>query len=413
MLSKMTDRSQISETVLIKSDESLGDEKETHFFQIDALKAVMIFLVIFDHMVSWGVKSYIGVALWERISIPVFLIIMGYNMGHSFKRREAYTLKQLYSKDYFKRKILRYVVPFLVLYAFSTLYGLIWYRFDITAMYQQQYNPSHGLMNLFIGILPFWGPGNWFIPVLLQSIIIIPLIYWGFKRKPVLTLILCFLVEIAMQLTVFFFIGNITSWQEVHILNIFMSSTFFYLSAIALGMWFSSGHKLESNRNLFMWLIYPISLAYIIAYQFFGFRYMIGNVPLLRGDYHLLVFPYSAFLVLLALKFLPQRSNKKFLEAIALIGKSTYHILLIQILGYGIVFAFFGDHYGVGPGFEPIDVLNLLLAWGIFIPFGIWWYKIDRGKIIWKRALYTVILYVSFISLICLILWLTNMSYNA
>ncbi|MFW9782613.1 MAG: acyltransferase [Candidatus Heimdallarchaeota archaeon] len=409
----MKNRNQISETVLIDSDESVIGEERGNYFQIDALKAVMIFLVIFDHMVSWGIKSNIGVALWERISIPVFLIIMGYNMGHSFNRREAQTLKQLYSKDYFKRKILRYIVPFLVLYAFSTLYGLIWYRFDITAMYQQQYNPSHGLINLFTGILPFWGPGNWFIPVLLQSILIIPLIYWGFKRKPILTLILCFLVEITMQLTVFFIIGDITSWQEVHILNIFMTSTFFYLSAIGLGMWFSSGHKLESNRNLFMWFIYPISLVYIIAYQFFGFRYMIGNVPILRGDYHFLVFPYSAFLVLIVLKFLPQRSKNRFLKAIALIGKSTYHILLIQILGYGIIFAFFGDHYGIGAGFEPIDILNLFLAWSIFIPFGIWWYKIDKGKILWKRLLFTVILYVSFVSLVCLIIWSTNISYNA
>ena len=48
------------------------DSTEQRFFQIDFLKAAMIFLVIFDHFVPWEIKGNIGVALWERISIPVF-----------------------------------------------------------------------------------------------------------------------------------------------------------------------------------------------------------------------------------------------------------------------------------------------------------------------------------------------------
>jgi hypothetical protein len=411
----MTSKKKISESASIHAERDVLENSGNQYFQIDILKTVMIFLVIFDHVVSWDVKKYIGVALWERISIPVFLVIMGFNMGNSFKRRENHTLKQLYSKEYFKRKVVRYLVPFLILYGFSTLFGFIWYRFDISAMYQQQYGPSHGVINLFIGILPFWGPGNWFIPVILQSILIIPLLYRGFKKKPVLTLILCFIIEIVMQLTVFFFIGNlyprgVISWPKVHILNIFMSSIFFYLSAIGLGMWFSLDHNLKSNRNIFMWFLYPVSLAYMIAYQFFGFQFMIGDVPLIRGDYHLLVFPYSAFLFLLALRYLPQKSSNKFSRAISYIGRSTYHILLIQIFGYGMVYAVFGTHYAIESNFVPIDILNLIIFWIIFIPFGIWWYKIDRDKILWRRALNTVILFVSFILLIVLILWLGSLS---
>ncbi|MHA2390370.1 MAG: acyltransferase family protein [Promethearchaeota archaeon] len=399
----MANREQITELVLDENQELITDE--TRFFQVDFLKAIMIFLVIFDHIVSWNVKSYIGVALWERISIPVFLVIMGFNMGKSFQRKRAATLRELYSWRYFKTKILRYVVPFLVLYAVSTFIGLFMYGFDIEAMYQFQYNPSHGYLNLFIGILPFWGPGNWFIPVILQSILLLPLIFKGFTKRPILTLILCFLIEIAMQLTVFFFIGNITSWQEIHILNMFMSSTLFYLSAIGLGMWFAKDHELQSNRNFFMWLIYPISLAYIIAYQFFGFRYMIGNVPLLRGDYHLIVFPYSAFLFLLAMKFLPQRAKNRFTRAITLIGKSTYHILLIQILGYGMITAYWGTHYAIDAGFGLDVILDMITAWIIFISFGILWYKIDRQKVLLKRVLYYINLFIVFTSILFLTFW--------
>lgn len=50
------------------------------FFQIDVLKVAMIFLVIFDHFVSWSIKSEIAVAFWERISIPVFLVILVFSV---------------------------------------------------------------------------------------------------------------------------------------------------------------------------------------------------------------------------------------------------------------------------------------------------------------------------------------------
>ncbi|MFX1312058.1 MAG: acyltransferase family protein [Promethearchaeota archaeon] len=402
----MTDIEVTPEISILENNEERPLESKDYYFQVDFLKAVMIFLVIFDHMVAWSVKDYIGVALWERISIPIFLVLLGFNMGNSFKQKGDLTLKQLYSKEYFKRKFFRYIVPFLTLYFITTIYGFIWYKFDITTMYHGQYYPSHGFMNLFIGIMPFWGPGNWFLPLLFQSILIMPLLYKGFTKKPVLTLILCFIIEIIMQLRVFLFIGEITSWEEFHIYKMFASNIFFYLSAVGLGMWFSFGYELEDNRNFFMWFLYPISLAYLIAYQFFDFQYMIRDVPLPRGDYHFLVFPYSAFLFLLVMRFLPQTSEKSISKAISLIGKSTYHILLIQIFGYGMIFALYGDHYGIKAGFTLIDIFNLILVWILFIPFGIWWYKIDQGKVLWKRILFTIILFTVFISLTLFILWI-------
>ena len=388
---------------LVEADQEALIEDKHQYFQIDALKAVMIFLVIFDHIVSWGVKSQIGVALWERISIPVFLVIMGFNMGLSFKRRGASTLKELYSKRYFKSKFTRYIVPFLVLYGFSTLIGLILYQFNITAMYHGQYYPQHGFIQLFTGILPFWGPGNWFLPVIFGSILIFPLIYWAFIRKPILTLCLCFAIEIVMQLTVFFFIGEITTWQEVHILGLFMTSFPFYISAVGLGIWFSFGHKLRSKRNLFIWILFLISLTYLIAYQFFGFRFMINGVPLLRGDYHFLVFPYSAFLFLVVMALLPKNPQGKFSRAISMIGKSTYHILLIQILGLGMVFAVGGTHYMFDVGSGPDKILDIIVVWTLFISSGILWYKIDQNKDILRRSLYYFNFFIVFTSILFVI----------
>ncbi|NVM35185.1 MAG: acyltransferase family protein [Candidatus Lokiarchaeota archaeon] len=401
----MTDKKQSTELVLVENEKEISEESKEYFFQVDFLKAAMIFLVIFDHMVAWGVKSEMGVTLWERISIPVFLVLMGFNMGKSFQKKGDVSLKQLYSWSYFKSKILRYIVPFLVLYGVSTFIGLFMYGFDISAMYNGQYYPQHGIIHLFIGFLPFWGPGNWFLPVIFQSILLMPLLYKAFTKKPVLSLIMCFVVEIAMQLIVFFFIGEITSYEEGHLVTLFMTSVLFYLSGIGLGMWFSFGHNLKSKRNIFMWILFPISLAFCIAYQFFAFRIRIDGVSLLRGDYHFLIFPYSAFLVLLALKFLPQKSEGRISRVISMIGKSTYHILLIQILGYGMITAVWGTHYAIDVGFGPDKILDMIFAWLLFIPFGVLWYKIDKKKNLLKRVLYSINLFIVFVSLLFLTFW--------
>jgi hypothetical protein len=407
----MRKKEQITDITLTEPEQEISDQYK--FFQIDFLKAAMIFLVIFDHIVAWSVKSYIAVTLWERISIPVFLVILGFNASKSFQRKEPATLRELYSWGYFKNKIIRYIIPFLVLYIASTLIGLFIYKFDFAAMYDGQFYPSHGIMNYFVGILPFWGPGNWFLPLLFQSILIMPLLYKAFKKSPILALILCFIIEIVMHLIVFFFIGDlypggVLSLKKLHILNMFMTSTLFYLSGIGLGMWFSFGHKLEHNRNFFMWIIYPISLGFIVAFQFYGFRIMIGNIPLLRGDYHLLIFPYSAFLFLLAMKFLPQRSEGRISRAISLIGKSSYHILLIQILGYGIIYAFEGTHYSIRAGFAADDIIDLFVVWIFFISFGILWYKIDRKKNLLRRILYYINLFTVFPSILFFVLWMQD-----
>jgi peptidoglycan/LPS O-acetylase OafA/YrhL len=401
----MKETEEIEEPYLIDTSKETLKEQKERFFQIDVLKAVMIFLVIFDHFVDWDVKNEIGVALWERISIPVFLVIMGFNMGRSFQNQGDLSLKELYSWSYFKRKILRYIVPFLILYAVSTFIGLFMYGFDLSAMWNNQYSPDHGFIHLFIGFLPFWGPGNWFLPVLFQSILIMPLLYKAFTKNRTFTLILCFVVEIIMQLLVFAFIGDITSEVEFHYWLLFLTSVLIYLPGIGLGMWFSFGYHLKSKRNIFMWILLPLSLVYIYYHQFRLFRFRIGDVLLLQGDYHLLIVPYSAFLFLLALKIFPQKSENGFSRAIALIGKSTYHILLIQIFGYGMIYAFWGDHYGIFAGFSPDKIIDMVVLWIFFISFGVLWYKTDQNKDLKRRTLYYINLFIVFASILFLSFW--------
>lgn len=359
------------------------NDTSRYYFQVDFLKAVMIFLVIFDHTIPWSLKGNIGVALWERISIPVFLVIMGFNMGLSFRRVENPSLRKLYSSRYFKGKFWRYIYPFIVLWIVSSLIGLS--INGVNAL--NQYQPKWNFFHLFIGILPFWGPGNWFLPVIFWTILIMPLLFKGFSGKliwRILSLILCYAIELSLQFALFFrySLFSFSTWgayyEYLYALEFIYTTPFFMLSAIGLGMWFSKNSNLFAKQNLFMWILFPLSLYYLIQYQFFGL-----DLNFIIGDYNLFVFPYSAFLVLLGIKLLPKRWDNWFGKAISTIGKSTYHILLTQILYFAVVYSIYGDHYRAsifGINFsDNIDMfLYLIINWVICIPCGIFWHFIDE-----------------------------------
>ncbi|KKN04985.1 hypothetical protein LCGC14_1091940 [marine sediment metagenome] len=371
----------------IEENEIHTREKNNNYFAIDLLKALMIFLVVFDHTYPWKLKNSMGVQLWERISIPIFLVLMGFNMGLSFKRTGETSLKKLYTRVYFKKKFWRYIFPFIVAYLLSTLIGLAINDFDTEALEQFQHDWS--FPHLFIGILPFWGPGNWFLPVIFWSILIMPLIYKGFSGKPkrrIITLIFCFVIEVLLQLTIFFIfdprnISTNSEYANFLVYYRFITATpFFMLSGIGLGLWFSKNHNIFAKQNLFMWILFFISLFYLIVYQFFDFRF-----AFIFGDYTLFSFPYSAFLFLLAMKLIPKNPSNLFVKGIRLISKSTYHILLTQIIYFAILISVWGDHYGgsifgINSVYDPIVVfLYVLINWVICIPIGIlWWYGEDR-----------------------------------
>ena len=355
------------------------------YFQVDFLKAVMIFLVIFDHTIPWSVKGGMGVAFWERISIPVFLVIMGFNMGISFSKMEDNRLRKLYSWRYFKRKFWRYIYPFIVLWLVSSLIGLAINGFDWNALNQYE-EANWDFDHLFIGILPFWGPGNWFLPVIFWAILLLPLLYKGFSGKliwKILTLLLCYAIELALQLTLFNTFGAppFPTWEayfEFLYWYLFIVTTpFFMLSAIGLGMWFSRNPDLFAKQNIFMWILFPLSFFYLIL-NFFGFRF-----DFIRGDYNLFVFPYSAFLFLIAIKLVPKKWDNKIAKTISWIGKSTYHILLAQIFYFGITVWLYGDHYrasifGINRSDDIIIFGYLLINWVICIPAGVFWYYIEN-----------------------------------
>ncbi|MFX1602249.1 MAG: acyltransferase family protein [Promethearchaeota archaeon] len=378
--------------------EATEPQKRVTYWQVDALKAFAIALVVMDHSLTWELKSAIGGVFWERTAIPIFMIVMGFNMGLSFKRRGATSLRELYSWSYFKNKIQRYVFPFLILYVASFLLGVFF-----NAVTFNEYS--------LIGWLPFWGPGNWFIPVLLSSILVLPLVYRGYITRPKLTIFLCFMSEVLLQLFLFTNVPLVlvdgayqfTSYEAAFLTTVIRTNVLFLLPGVGLGLWFSDGPGINAKRNRLMWVAVPLSVVYMFAYQFLGYRVEIiegiYKYRLIWGDYTFLVIPYSALLFLLAMKYLPYQPQNRVQNVIQKIGRASYHIFLFQIFYYSIwyhlnpnwAYVGFGSDVGYHIWFYG---LNLLLTFFV----GIAWYDAERisyrrGKAWWhhnyvKRSFY-------------------------
>ncbi|QEE15662.1 acyltransferase family protein [Promethearchaeum syntrophicum] len=364
--------------------DSNGDLKSgKNFFQVDIMKAWMIFLVILDHSTTHDFLVQFGSPLWERIAIPGFIIVMGFNLGISFKEKGITTLKEAYSKEYFILKMKRYIIPYIILYFIQTIiFLLVYYVFQPDIIEVWPYD-LEGLR--FLGFTFLWGPGMWFIPALFGSILVFPLLYICFKNAPIATFIFCFLIEWFMHILSYNI--YIDGWFFT---KMFFTTHIFYLfSGIGMGLWISEDHEILSMGNeissmvtIIFWILLPISLLYLIIfaqygfYQLYNFMYVIG-LGWIGGDYHFLSFPYSAFLFLIVLKIFPKKLDNKFSKIIKKISRSTYHILLFQILYFSIAYHFW---FSLENGFDshPIDYLwyyplNLLIT----IPGGIIWQTIE------------------------------------
>ncbi|MHA1614870.1 MAG: acyltransferase family protein [Candidatus Thorarchaeota archaeon] len=386
--------------------EQTVEPKRPYYFQLDALKAIAIAFVIMDHSLTWEIKGAIGSIFWERLSIPFFLIVMGFNMAYSFKYSGAASLQELYSWESFKRKFKRYVIPFAVLYLGSILVGM-----------------ATGLLTFneytLLGTLPFWGPGNWFIAVLFGSIVVFPAIYWIFKEHPILTVVLCFLGEIVLQAIMYiWFPYPIESALGEFIVSAIRLNIIFFLPAVGLGLWFSKGYDLGEKRNWSMYIYLPISVIFMVDYVTITpgtFRGILGSIPFIgdfftfvqefiRGDYTLIFYGYAAFLFLLAMMLIPEKATGSFQGFVQRVGRASYHILLFQIFYMSILYHSISIDDALQ---QHIPNFALVMGWPsdlLYIPFylinlticftgGLLWYGAGKrvredGKP-WRKHLWT------------------------
>jgi peptidoglycan/LPS O-acetylase OafA/YrhL len=294
-----------------------------HYQQIDVAKGLAIISVILLHSLELRFLQGAYAAFHISQAVPLFMILMGLNLGLASAGRTQH-FSGLYTRLYFQRRVDRLLVPLLLVYVASFLAGVLWLWF------QDQNKIDFNLYSL-IGLLPVSGPGNYFVTLVLQSVLLLPLIGYCFQRKPVPTVVLLVVAEV-----LFLLLANTIGLFDQN--NYLYSSALpRYFSAIGLGLILS---RLVTRPLQAATLVPVLLLALASAAYLFQVVYQNLQVPLIRADWdtqNLLAFGYAAFMLLILFKVLPRHSDKSVLKFLAALGKASYHIFLVQVVYFGLV----------------------------------------------------------------------------
>lgn len=296
----------------------------THYQQIDVAKGLAIISVILLHSLEQDLRQSAYAAFHIGQAVPLFMILMGLNLGLALLRRPV-PFSALYNRLYFQRRVDRLLMPLLLVYVASFVAGVLW-------LWLRGQNKIDLNLYSFIGLLPVSGPGNYFVTLLLQSILLLPLIGYCFQRWPVVTVLVLVLGEVA-----FLLVGNTIRMFDQN--NYLYSAALpRYFSAMAMGLVLSRLviRPLKASTLVPLLLLALASATYLFQVVYQGLK-----VPLIRADWdaqNLLAFGYAAFVTLVLFKLLPRHSERRTLRFLAALGKASYHIFLVQVVYFGLVF---------------------------------------------------------------------------
>ena len=156
---------------------------------LDFYKGICILFIIITHY-EWTNQQRLNALFpfWIDMAVPVFMTVTGYVSAMSFEVHE-HSLKSVYLPTEIMRKWLRFVVPFLPVYALQIALRIVILKENISAF---------GLLKSFIK--GGYGPGSYYFPVMLQTVLIVPILWAVIKKFRVIGLIGCFAVNFLFEI---------------------------------------------------------------------------------------------------------------------------------------------------------------------------------------------------------------------
>ena len=289
----------------------------THYTQIDIMKGLAILGVIVIHS---SVSSHLlpnGGYLWLAQAVPVFMVLLGLNLALSLQGRPP-SFSAAYASPYWKSRWRRVFVPFVVVFGLSALIAL--------ASSVLGGLPANVGGFTLVGVLPTGGPGNYFLTVLFQFVIVGPLLWVAFRRTPQLTLVSALVVDVAFEV-----------WADSSILvaeHPYIGEAWIarYALAIVIGLWLAEGWALEARRNRLLLIAGLVSGAYL-ALSALAFSLVPRGLDFTPTVYFV-SYLYTGLLVMVGMAILPSVEVGPTSRFLAKAGRLSYHIFLVQILWF-------------------------------------------------------------------------------
>lgn len=294
---------------------------------LDYLKAVCVIMVIVTHY-DWADKTSPFFTMLINMAVPVFMIVSGYNFAMSNRKKADGKLGKMYGWSMIKPKLIRFLVPFFGI-CIIEMFLLAWENRDIDP--------------LRIFLLGAYGPGSYYVPVMLQLLVIFPIIYVLVEKNAKFGIAFAAIANLLFEIAVKVF--EIDKYY-------YRLSIGRYILLIAFGcyLYLHPEHRVKRYQ---MWAMFLAGLAYIVAV--FGF----DQELVLFGYWKTTAMPVAFYIfpivVLLFRKFYHSTIPGVFGRLLTWIGKASYHIFLVQMVYY---------HFELGG-----SIMNG--AWYIAVPFNI------------------------------------------
>jgi peptidoglycan/LPS O-acetylase OafA/YrhL len=256
---------------------------------VDAIKGFAIVSVLLIHSLPRHVlaDSYAVFHIWE--AVPLLIMMMGYT---------GVLARVQPIRAYFRRRAVRLLIPWAVAWLAGVAFVAL--RGDLASVIRP---------DVLLGALPLKGAsGNYFITIVAQFVLVLPLLRKLLDRGPWVFIGTCLALDLSFQLVAGHF--GLSDYA-------FKACLLRYLFAVGLGMLIAKG------RN--PWVLAPFSIAFLFAWAR-GFR-----MPFIAQTWQaqsLFAAGYPAALVLLGLKL----QYPSFLRTL---GRMSWHIFLVQALWFG------------------------------------------------------------------------------
>ena len=178
---------------------------------------------------------------------------------------------------------------------------------------------------MLLGRLPYGGPGNYFISVIVQLIFISPILLFSYERNKTLTLVSVFIIDLFIQVS----FGALSMENRVYE---YICTRFLFI--MILGFWLRDHMNILSRRNIWLFPLSALSVVYLVKFGNTGFIYFQGGM---NNFQNLFVSFYTALLVLILLNTLPKYTTNIISIFFAKCGYLSWHIFLVQMVYFPII----------------------------------------------------------------------------
>ena len=248
---------------------------------------------------------------------------MGLNATAAMWPKGSANLSSLYTARYAIGRIDRLYLPFLVVFAASSLIALSDGTLSATAM----------LYGLATGALPVSGPGNYFIGFAFQFAILFPAFYWLFRRYPEMTIVAGFVAAAAFDL-----LAGLTPLFDELPFSYFYSEAFpRFIPFFALGALQATWMLSSRAVPRWWWFGTGASIAYLLLVYCSPLMFPLSNYDWRPTGQTFASAFYPATLVILGLRWLPDTSTSALYRLLSYLGRASYEIFLVQILWFGLI----------------------------------------------------------------------------